>query len=377
MIENCMKGYLIMIKVGVFLGYSIAYNVDNWKKQYKQDKVNDTLPYGYDRAESNDVNVQYIKLNKIEKKIFFNKYLQYAYLYFIKLPILLFKYDIIWTHYDEDGLFIAKLRGIPLLKIFMSKQIANFVWLIDSSKNYSKTKIKNISKLLNRIDKVIYHSPTETEKFLSVFELSSKKIQCVHFGINFNAYSDKKPMIKPSELDDNFKNYILSVGTDVHRDIELLDKLAYKMKDKHFILCSCNPKYLNKKYKSNNLKVINANLCEMRYLYKNCSCVVIPLKYNEHVSGCTTLLEAAAMKKPVVISDIPGIRDYVLDDRTGIIAPIGDVDSFKTAVFKLINDKNYAQMLGNNAYKYTKDEFTTEKWAMEHARISKQILNIN
>jgi Glycosyltransferase len=183
-------------------------------------------------------------------------------------------------------------------------------------------------------------------------------------------------MIKPKLLRKDLKDYVLSVGTDVHRDIELLDKLAYNMQDKTFILCSCNPKYLNKNYKSDNLKVISANLCEMRYLYKYCSCVIIPLKYNDHVSGCTTLLEAAAMKKPVVISDIPGIRDYVLNNKTGIITPIGDVNSFENAILKLVNDKNYAQILGNNAYKYTNNRFTTENWALEHAKISKDILNI-
>ena len=121
-------------------------------------------------------------------------------------------------------------------------------------------------------------------------------MQCVHFGINFDAYSDNMPMTKPNSLDKNLKNYILSVGTDRHRDIELLDELAYRMKDKNFILsvgtdrhrdielldelayrmqdknfilCSCNPQYLNKNYKSSNLKVVSADLYEMRYLYKN------------------------------------------------------------------------------------------------------------
>ena len=147
------------------------------------------------------------------------------------------------------------------------------------------------------------------------------------------------------------------------------------MKDKYFILCSCNSEYLNRKYKSNNIKVINANLYEMRYLYENCSCVVIPLKYNEHVSGCTTLLEAAAMKKSVIISNIPGISDYVLNNRTGIIVPIGNVDEFRLAVLKLINNKDYAKMLGNNAYNYAKDKFNTYKWSENHIEISKQLLN--
>lgn len=366
---------VFIIKVGVFLGCRVAYNIDAWKRQYKDHKVNDTAPYGYNRAQDENVNIEYIKFNSFEKRILFNRYLQYAYLYFIKLPALLFKYDVLWTHYDKDGLFIAKLRGIPLLWRFMAKQIANFVWLVDSSKDYECKKIRSISRQLNRIDKIVYHSYSETQKFIEVFKVDNERLQQVHFGINFDAYSDEKPMLKPGVLDEGLKDYILSVGTDVHRDIELLDELAYEMQDKYFILCSCNKEYLNRKYKSSNLKIINANLLEMRYLYKNCSVVVIPLKYNEHVSGCTTLLEAAAMKKPVIISNVPGIDDYVLDNKTGAVVPIGDIKQLKAAVLKIACNRGFAETLGWNAYNYTKDRFNTDKWSQKHVEMSKEILS--
>ena len=366
-----------MINVCVFLGYTVATNIDGWNQKYKEGIINDSMPYGYDNASSEEINVDYIRLNKFEKKILFNRYFQYGYLYLIKLPILLFKYDVVWTHYDKDSLYIAKLRRIPTINKFMAKQVANFVWLIDKSKGYSAKKNKRISKVLSRIDKIIYLASTETQKFIDIFNVNPARLQFVHFGINFDAYSSNEPSTKPKDIDGNEENFILSVGTDMHRDIDLLDDLASLMKDKNFILCSRNEEYLNKRYKSSNLKVVCANLSEMRYLYNNCSCVIIPLKYNEHASGCTTLIEAAAMKKPFIISDIPGIRDYVTENETGIITPIGDAEKFKEAVLKVTSDEQYAKTLVENAYNYMKDRFTTKKWAQEHVKITKEILGRN
>lgn len=361
-----------IIKVAVVLGYGIASNIDSWSDSYKNDEVNDTLPYGYDRANDDRINVEYVKLNKFENGLLFNKYLKYAYLYYIKLPLLLFKYDVIWTHYDNDALYIARLRGIPFLNKYMPKQIANFVWLVDNSKAYNDRKIKYISKLLNRIEKIIYHSNSETNKFIDVFETRVDKLQHVHFGINFDAYSDEKPVVKPKSVA-NYKEYILSVGSDVHRDIELLDNLACEFPNKVFVLCTCNPHYLTKQYKSKNMTVLSANLSEMRYLYANCSCVIIPLKYNEHVSGCTTLLEAAAMKKPVIITEVPGIRDYVVENETALLVPINNLELFSTALDKLESNKEDADTMGKNAYNYCSKRFTTDKWAHEHARLTLEL----
>lgn len=365
-------------KVGVFLGYEVAINIDKWKQEYINDNSNDTLPYGYDRANDNEIYVEYIKLNNYERKILFNKYLGKLYLYFIKLPLaLLFKYDIVWTHYDNDALFIAKLRKIPLINKLMSKQIANFVWLIDNSRNFTDKKIIKTAALLDKMEKVIYHSSTETEKFINIFNLNQEKLKCVHFGINFDAYSYDKYMAKPSKIEEKFENFVLSVGTDMHRDMNLLEELAYQMPNFNFVVCSCNPQYLNKKYKSNNVKVLKANLAEMRYLYSKCLCVIIPLKYNEHVSGCTTLLESVAMKKPVIISDTPGITEYIVNNKTGIVVPLKSIKEFKNSIEMVYNNKAYSNRLVENAYEYCKNRFTTDIWAKEHAEITKEILSIN
>lgn len=62
---------------------------------------------------------------------------------------------------------------------------------------------------------------------------------------------------------------------------------------------------------------------EPRPYYKMCNCVVLP-SYHEGLSN--VLLEAAAMGRPVLTSDIPGCREAVVDRETGYLCKAKDAE---------------------------------------------------
>ncbi len=59
-----------------------------------------------------------------------------------------------------------------------------------------------------------------------------------------------------------------------------------------------------------------------------------------------TNLEAAACGTPVVASDSPGLRESVLDGRTGFLVPHGDVSSLAAAYDRIIADPTLVTRLG-------------------------------
>lgn len=61
-----------------------------------------------------------------------------------------------------------------------------------------------------------------------------------------------------------------------------------------------------------------------RPYYKGADCVVLP-SYHEGMSN--VLLEAAAVGRPIVTSDIPGCREAVEDKKTGCLVKVKDADS--------------------------------------------------
>ncbi len=49
-------------------------------------------------------------------------------------------------------------------------------------------------------------------------------------------------------------------------------------------------------------------------------------------AGQQTYLNAMALGKPVVVSDVPGVRDHVTDGETGLVVPPGDADALAAAL---------------------------------------------
>jgi glycosyltransferase involved in cell wall biosynthesis len=60
-------------------------------------------------------------------------------------------------------------------------------------------------------------------------------------------------------------------------------------------------------------------------------------------------LEAAACGTPSVASDVPGLRESVLDGETGLLVPHGDVEALTEALERLIRDEATRERLGRRS----------------------------
>ena len=65
-----------------------------------------------------------------------------------------------------------------------------------------------------------------------------------------------------------------------------------------------------------------------------------------------TVLEAGACGTPSVASDAPGLREAVLDGKTGLLVPHGDVEALAGAVRRLVTDGELRGQLGAGARAY-------------------------
>lgn len=66
-------------------------------------------------------------------------------------------------------------------------------------------------------------------------------------------------------------------------------------------------------------------------------------------------LEASARRKPIVATDAGGVRDAVVDGRTGLIVPDGDVEAIAAAIDKLLNDNELSRRIGEAGYEYARE----------------------
>ncbi len=99
---------------------------------------------------------------------------------------------------------------------------------------------------------------------------------------------------------------------------------------------------------------------EMRELYGRGVATVVALRPNLHVSGISVALEAMACGRPVVISDTPGMRDYVTHGSTGLLVPPGDAEALAAAVSELVAEPERAREMGEAARKAVEQRFSTQ-----------------
>ncbi len=69
------------------------------------------------------------------------------------------------------------------------------------------------------------------------------------------------------------------------------------------------------------------------------------------------LQEAAALKIPIITTDIIGPGEFIKNNETGILVPAADCESLYSAMSALLSDEKRREELAENGYIYTKENF--------------------
>jgi glycosyltransferase involved in cell wall biosynthesis len=72
------------------------------------------------------------------------------------------------------------------------------------------------------------------------------------------------------------------------------------------------------------------------------------------------VLEAMAMRVPVVASDVGGIPEAVQDAINGLLVPSGDADALAESLSRMIDDPALARRLGAAARQRVLDDFEAQ-----------------
>ena len=70
-----------------------------------------------------------------------------------------------------------------------------------------------------------------------------------------------------------------------------------------------------------------------------------------------TLLEAQLMKKPVIATNVGGIPELMIDEKTGYLVEKGDSDTIIEKIHELINDKTLAKQMGDDGRNFVENNF--------------------
>lgn len=86
-----------------------------------------------------------------------------------------------------------------------------------------------------------------------------------------------------------------------------------------------------------------------------------------------SIIEAAAIGRPVVTTDSVGCRDAVIDGQTGFIVPVKDSDALASKLKVLFDDAPLRKRMGENARRFAEEKFSIEDVVKTHLKIYSEL----
>jgi len=71
-----------------------------------------------------------------------------------------------------------------------------------------------------------------------------------------------------------------------------------------------------------------------------------------------TLLEAGLMKKPIIATDVGGVSESIINERSGFLVDQGNTKEIIKKISQILENKNKANEMGEKGYQFVKDNFS-------------------
>ncbi len=80
-------------------------------------------------------------------------------------------------------------------------------------------------------------------------------------------------------------------------------------------------------------------------------------------------LETGASKKPIIASNVDGVRETIIDGKTGFLFKKGFPEDLSDKILKLATSEQLRKEMGENGFKYVLENFSKEKMTKEYQNL--------
>lgn len=261
-----------------------------------------------------------------------------------------------------------------------------FVWHVrEYGPKHRANRYRFIQKRLLKADNVIFLSKAEEESWL---ENKGSGI-IVHNFIDFKKFDFTKTYQKPN-INTKGKKVLLYVGgiKKYKGIITLLEALHLVKKTANIpFVCLMPDTYLS------NFKSLNGlQLKVKREIENGLEDVCFQMPFNPNIVDlyaqsdillfpaiephfARPVIEASAMKKPVIASNLKPMDELVINGKTGYLTKAGDSSELADRIIELMSDENMCNSMGESGYAFAKENFEFEKQIDKIEEIYKKALN--
>ena len=302
---------------------------------------------------------RYPILNKIGQGYRLGNYLDQQIRAYLRSP----KYDLVYSACQDNTLFLSILREMGVFR----KPIVSIIHHPIEIKKRNKIYVKGHDRLLCLSKSVLRDLEDK-------FNLSRTKICSIDWGVDLSFY-DREKNSTPAESESSF---ILSAGKS-SRDHDTLAKAFVKIGYPLKIYCSARsapsisglPSNITVQYDH---PVFNAiSYLELLAEYRKAFAIAIPLIGTDSLAGLTSLLDAMAMQRAVIMTTNHRINLDIEKEGVGICVAPGDVSGWQRAVNYLLAHPEEANAMGRRGYHLCKTKYNLEVFSSTLACIFKSL----
>ena len=137
-----------------------------------------------------------------------------------------------------------------------------------------------------------------------------------------------------------------------------------------------NPDSLNQDVieKYNDIKNLSfiGHVDDIKGLLQNSYSLILP-SYREGLPLINC--QAAACGIPIITTDVPGCRDSIINNETGILIPVQDPDSICRAIIKIIESPDKYSSMSLKARTFAEKKFDKKVIKLKHLNLYEELLN--
>ncbi len=259
-------------------------------------------------------------------------------------------YDLIISVFDGGALPLLFLKKLALFKTPIA------LWDVGLTEGWAMRE-RALNYVIPRVKSIMVLSAKQVNYVRQRWDAAAHVVNVHHYvDANFFSPAGEAGAAEAGE-------YIFSIGNDHGRDyatfLESLHDLDCPVKIKTNIALDAS------RLAGKPVEVIKekADFRALRTMYANAKIVVIPLTETLNASGVSTILEASAMAKPMIVSENTAISDFVIPGETCLQVPCQDPEALNIAIKRLLGDPDLCQRLGQGAQRLVQQRFSTEAFS--------------
>jgi glycosyltransferase involved in cell wall biosynthesis len=271
------------------------------------------------------------------------------------------RYDAVFTDGEQVGLPLALLCRLTGRRPFAHVMVVHIL----SPKK--KSLLFRSFRLGRYIDTMVVYSSAQADYIAQRLRFPADRIARTTFMVDTEFFSPERVVSRPDSM-------ICAAGLEL-RDYPTL-MAAVDGLDVRLVIAAASPwsrradSTERARAVPSNVDVCSLGFTDLRQLYADARFVVMPLYENDFQAGITTILEAMAMSRAVVCSRTTGQTDTIVDGRTGVYVPPGDVDALRTAIKRLLDDRDAAVRMGVEARRFVVEHADVIRYAAHLADLT-------